>query len=527
VADFETVLWPIDELLANDKNPNQGDVGAVMTAIAVDGWHGSVLCQAPTAKRKRPKIFAGEHRWRALTALQTDGMTWPDGSRETYEQLARKVSLPLAGQVPVQLHDISDRVALRKLLADNRASALSTVDERELAELLRSLAADDGLLGSLFDKDDLDEILRSLELNGEQSIARGESASLAERFLLPPFSVLDARRGAWQERKRAWLALGIRSELGRPENLLKMSDAVLGGYAADGHPNRSKPSDSGNDPQFYWKKQIAERKAGRELSTEEFLSDWYEGPDAYVSGTSVFDPVLAEIAYTWFCPPSGRVLDPFAGGSVRGIVAETLGRPYVGIDLSARQVEENERQAQEVGCSPSWLVGDARNAARMLDGAQFDLLFSCPPYFDLEHYSDDPADLSNAGSWPDFGQAYGECLAAASELIADDRFAVLVTGNLRDKSGRLLDLCGLTARIMEERGWQLYNDAILVTAVGSLALRAARVFQLRALCRCHQYVQVFVKGSRERAVDACGPVDVPDMEALLDAAGLFEQDEPA
>src|SRR5688572_29492122 len=42
-----------------------------------------------------------------------------------------------------------------------------------------------------------------------------EKASLADRFLLPPFSVLDARQGYWQNRKRMWLALGIQSELGR------------------------------------------------------------------------------------------------------------------------------------------------------------------------------------------------------------------------------------------------------------------------------------------------------------------------
>src|SRR6185369_14718254 len=35
---------------------------------------------------------------------------------------------------------------------------------------------------------------------------------VAERFLFAPFSILDARAGEWQERKRAWLALGIKSE---------------------------------------------------------------------------------------------------------------------------------------------------------------------------------------------------------------------------------------------------------------------------------------------------------------------------
>lgn len=40
-------------------------------------------------------------------------------------------------------------------------------------------------------------------------------ARLSLEFSYPPFSVLNARDGWWQERKREWLALGIQSELGR------------------------------------------------------------------------------------------------------------------------------------------------------------------------------------------------------------------------------------------------------------------------------------------------------------------------
>jgi len=41
------------------------------------------------------------------------------------------------------------------------------------------------------------------------------SGNLADRFGVPPFSVLNAREGWWQDRKAAWIALGIKSELGR------------------------------------------------------------------------------------------------------------------------------------------------------------------------------------------------------------------------------------------------------------------------------------------------------------------------
>jgi len=57
-----------------------------------------------------------------------------------------------------------------------------------------------------------DDWLASADSDQSKDEAR---QTLSERFLIPPFSVLDARQGYWQDRKRAWLALGIQSELGR------------------------------------------------------------------------------------------------------------------------------------------------------------------------------------------------------------------------------------------------------------------------------------------------------------------------
>ncbi len=56
--------------------------------------------------------------------------------------------------------------------------------------------------------------------DGEAQTEEQARATLAERFLVPPFSVLDARQGYWQARKSAWIALGIQSELGRGENIV-------------------------------------------------------------------------------------------------------------------------------------------------------------------------------------------------------------------------------------------------------------------------------------------------------------------
>lgn len=52
------------------------------------------------------------------------------------------------------------------------------------------------------------------DLFGEP-VVNGHKSVLAQTFDYPPFSVLNAREGWWQERKRKWLALGIKSEVGR------------------------------------------------------------------------------------------------------------------------------------------------------------------------------------------------------------------------------------------------------------------------------------------------------------------------
>ena len=239
---------------------------------------------------------------------------------------------------------------------------------------------------------------------------------------------------------------------------------------------------------------------------------WLEEADGNAaSGTSIFDPVLCELAYTWFCPPGGAVLDPFAGGSVRGIVAAVLGRHYTGVDLRPEQIEANEAQAQAITPDnlPRWIVGDSRE---VMPDEQFDLVFSCPPYADLEVYSDDPRDISTM-SYPAFLSAYRDIVAGAVQRLRLDRFACFVVGDVRDKTGMYRNFVSDTIAAFQDAGAKLYNEAILVTAVGSLPIRVGKQFESgRKLGKTHQNVLVFVKGDPRRATQACGPVEIGDLQ---------------
>jgi DNA modification methylase len=445
--------------------------------------------------------------------------------------------------------------------ADNRTSEVGL--EWDLDRLAEDVEAGLDLRG-LFSELEIENLLAGRNGGSAPSSPEEARRTLAERFIVPPFSVLDARQGYWQERKRAWIALGIRGELGRGACLTWTGEAVtepglnhyrkqektLGaippnereilsrsykqgstppgaqdggsGLLIDGYRRQSR-KDNGllgeseqarrhyrNSPGGSPRPAASLKNGhtvrgdgkGRELRFGEGGMAFDGGPMPAVvnipqTGTSIFDPVLCEIAYRWFSPPGGKVLDPFAGGSVRGIVAALLGRQYTGIDLSEAQIAANREQWEEIEGdwpNPSWIIGDAREVNEIA-AAEYDFVFSCPPYFDLEIYGDDAADLSNMADYGRFLLAYRQIIGDCVSMLKPDAFACFVVGDIRDRAGFYRNFVSDTISAFQDAGAGLYNDAVLITAVGSLPIRAGRVFVAgRKLGKTHQNVLIFYKG---------------------------------
>lgn len=387
-----------------------------------------------------------------------------DGENGIIAGHGRLLAARKLGQSKVPVIELAHMTKAQKrayVIADNKLALNAGWDDEVLALELGDLQAegfDMALLG--FDEKELADLLNE---NIDEP-AEGGVGSLSERFLVPPFSVLNAREGWWQARKRSWLALGIKSEEGR-------------NAPAGGSPD------------------LAARQNGE-------------------SGTSIFDPVLCEIAYRWFCPEMGVVLDPFAGGSVRGIVASKLNRRYVGHELRAEQVAANQAQASEIcaddALPPVWICGDSRNIDKTCADIEADFLFTCPPYADLEVYSDDPKDLSTLG-YNEFKDAYFEIIKKACQRLKDNRFVACVVGEVRDKKGNYYNFVGDTVAAFQAAGLHYYNEAILITPCGSVALRAGKTFSVsRKLGKTHQNVLVFVKGDGKKAAAACGEVEIAE-----------------
>jgi 16S rRNA G966 N2-methylase RsmD len=459
---------PIASLVELPGNPRRGDVDALDESLREVGWYGAVIVRA-----EDNVVLAGNHR---LAALRATGAT----------------------EVPAILVDRDAATGKKIALVDNRANDRATYDVAALLDMLEDVG---DLGGTGYSDDDVADLLAQLEATqldapdvGDDMDDYGGTAAgngaLVARFGAPPYSVLDSRKGYWQQRKNLWLGLGIRSEVGRDDDLVY---------------------DGGSG-------EVGERMRA-------------------IGGTSVFDPMLCELVYRWWLPhlDGAQVLDPFAGGSVRGVVAGWLGAEYHGLELRPEQVAANVEQADELWAAPADAALGAPAGPRpvyyngdseVLLGAaalpeQVDLVFTCPPYADLEVYSDDPADLSNM-DYAAFAAKLATILAAAVQRLAPNRFAVVVMGEARDGHGAYYGVVPTTIDAMRAAGLAYHGEAILITPGGTLPVRAGRAFNAgRKLGKSHQNVLVFYKGDPRQVGQHYAPLmSDADLEALAEATGL-------
>jgi len=429
--DLDNLKTDINELKHLEDNPRVGDVDAVARSYDEFGQ------RKPIVATSDGTVIGGNHQ---LAAARKLGWT----------------------HIAVIVTDDDELTAKAFALADNRTADLGSYDNDLLSEMLAAVSSDPKLLAATsFKEEDL------LNLSFDPATEE-EKRDFITEFGAPPFTTLDTRQGYWQNRKREWIDFGIKSELGREEDLL---------FAIRPGQYSAKPSE--------------------------------------ISNTSVFDPVLCELMYKWFSSPGADILDPFAGGSVRGIVASVLGRNYTGIDLAADQIKENKKQAKAVLKEniPNWIVGDSTNVLDLADKKEYDMVFTCPPYGFLEVYSDDPSDLSNMKT-EDFNKVYSDIINKSCSLLKENRFAGIVIGEYRDKKTHgYVDFVGTTVQAFKDAGLEYYNEFVLINVPGSAPLRAGSYFDKgRKVAKTHQNVLIFVKGDYKKATEYCGQVVGVDLQ---------------
>lgn len=335
--------------------------------------------------------------------------------------------------------------------------------------------------------------------------------SLVDRFVIPPFSVLDTRKGYWQARKKIWR--DIIGDMGESRQ-----DTLI------------------TSPEIKYKDLYQKTREHREslgLSFKEYLDKYVpedvkerEASKVLSAGVSLFDPVLSELVCRWFMPEKGgKIFDCFAGDTQKGLVFGQCGYDFTGIELRQEQVDINNKVIADRGLPVKYICDDGQNVAKHFEPKSQDMLFSCPPYYDLEVYSKLETDASNQDTYEDFLEILTNAFKSALGCLKDDRFAVIVVGDVRDKkTGFYHNFVDDMKRIFRDNGAALYNELILVETGASTALRAGRYMDSRKVAKMHQNVLVFYKGNPKNITKTFGKIEFTEEDLqLFDTAARAEE----
>ncbi len=413
--------WKIESLIPYDNNPrthSEEQINQLVASMVEFGFTNPILVDRDTRE-----IIAGHGRLMA----------------------ARKLGLR---EVPViALSHLNEAKRRKLIIADNQLALNAGWDMELLAteiSALNEMGEDLDVLG--FDSDFLDDILKT-DLEETPQNHDQEISSLVERFGVPPFSILEVRKGYWQKRKKLW-------------------KKVIG--------------------------ENGESRTGTLFSDKTFIGD--------IGTVSILDPVLCEIIISWFGLGVGtKCVDPFAGDTSFGFVSGMKGCEFTGIELRSEQAKLNQERCEKANLKSKYINDDGQNILKHIKPNTQDLLFSCPPYFDLEVYSDLPNDASNQGSYEEFLKILENAFSGAIKTLKENRFAAIVVSNIRNaKTGCYRNFVDDVIRLFQRNGMEFYNDIILVDVVGSASQRAAHNMKNRKVVKVHQNVLIFYKGDPKK-----------------------------
>ena len=156
-----------------------------------------------------------------------------------------------------------------------------------------------------------------------------------------------------------------------------------------------------------------------------------------------FVPQIATQTFLRYTRENDVVLDLFLGSGTSAIEAVRLNRRLVGVELKPDLVEAVRAKVPPalLDSRIHVLQGDSarpETASRVqgllatmdaAGAAYAQLLVLHPPYHDIIHFSNDPADLSNASSLEAFLDLFGTVARHGFDLLEPGRFAVLVIGD--------------------------------------------------------------------------------------------------
>jgi hypothetical protein len=219
---------------------------------------------------------------------------------------------------------------------------------------------------------------------------------------------------------------------------------------------------------------------------------------AHNGNASVLDPLACEVIARFFMPSAGgRIYNPFGGGVQFGFVAGACGYEYLATEIRQNQVDANNAICSQFAPRVSWRQADS---ATYLPDGEFDLIFTCPPYYKVEKYLDydgkPPAgEINSTPTYEEFRELLFSGYRQAISRLRDNRFFIVMTGDSRDKNGAYYCSEAETELFMKEQGLSVYNRIVYLECEFTRLAHAKRTLNTRKFPKREQKIIVAFKGN--------------------------------
>jgi hypothetical protein len=224
---------------------------------------------------------------------------------------------------------------------------------------------------------------------------------------------------------------------------------------------------------------------------------------------SVLDPVACEVIARMFMPKNGnRIYNPFGGGVQMGYVAGACGYEYYASEIRKNQSDANNLICSEFDGRVKWVQSDS--STHDPDG-NFDLIFTCPPYYKVERYVDydgnpPEGELNSFGTYEEFRDLLFKGYKKAIEHLNDNCFFVVMTGDSRDKKGAYHCHEAETVVFFKENGLSVYNQIVYVECEFTRLAHAKKTLHTRKFPKREQKIIVAFKGDISKIKDNFEPL---------------------
>ena len=236
-------------------------------------------------------------------------------------------------------------------------------------------------------------------------------------------------------------------------------------------------------------------------------------------GFSEFHAGLAENIIRYWSLKGSVVVDPFAGRATRAVVSATLGREYYGYEISPFTFKRvtDHINSLSLDTSPTIYNDDGCVMKETADDVA-DLVFTCPPYWNLEEYEDVPGQLSSAKSYADFMKFIITCGENIYRVLKPGAFCVWVCADFRGWEGNtgLYPFHVDTINAFSKTGLTLYDVVILQNKSPFAALQMGKVASKRYTSKIHEYILVFRKPGEYVVPDYCDTTEEDVADKFFD-----------